>query len=298
MSNELTNSMRRLQVTPSQKAVLMSLCDGAADGGEVPEWRSSLTALAEWTCLGRTAVIDALKGLQAAGIIKIDRSFGRVSRIKVLHASAQTNHHPSASRTGTDSEPVRQTNHHPSASRTTPVRQTDGTRPANGPFTPIHQTPEEHLNGAATSNHPPGKRRSKPETPLAVDFRPDETGMGYAAERGLQFEQELQSFKNHHLAKGTKFRDWQAGWRTWCDKAMKFGGSGKGQMPQMTFAEQDELNSIIRMSEFTNKPVNLDRLTPAQRAEIQRRQSSGRQPGARRAGFVIDTYEVSDVIPA
>lgn len=145
MSNELTNSMRRLQVTPSQKAVLMSLCDGAADSGEVPQWRSSLAALAEWTCLSRTAVIEALKTLQAARIIEIDRSFGRVSRIKVLQASAQTAANQSASRTSTDSEPVRQTDHHQSASRTTPVRQTDGTRPADGPLTPIHQTPDLHL---------------------------------------------------------------------------------------------------------------------------------------------------------
>lgn len=60
------------------------------------------------------------------------------------------------------------------------------------------------------------------------DFCPNETGLKYAESRGLDVNTEISSFKNHHTAHATKFRDWQAGWRTWCDKAVSFGRSKKG----------------------------------------------------------------------
>lgn len=150
MSNIVTNSVKHWQGTPTQKIVLMCLADGAADDGSVPAWRSSIVAVCEWTCLKRTAVMESLKALQAAGLVGIDRSIGRVSTIKVMFSVVAELPNQSATRTSPADGPVRETDHHPSGKRTTPVRQTDGTRPPNGPLTPLHQTPEIHQGGEST----------------------------------------------------------------------------------------------------------------------------------------------------
>lgn len=65
----------------------------------------------------------------------------------------------------------------------------------------------------------------KRATSLPTGFLPNETGHSYALQRGLDTTAQLQSFKNHHQAKGSTFKDWQAAWRTWCDKAVQFGGA-------------------------------------------------------------------------
>lgn len=60
-----------LQMPPTPKAVLISLADNANDHGVC--W-PSLTKISERTCFGRTAVIEAVKWLEARGAIKADRS--------------------------------------------------------------------------------------------------------------------------------------------------------------------------------------------------------------------------------
>lgn len=70
------------------------------------------------------------------------------------------------------------------------------------------------------------KREVKRSVPLPADFYPNDTGIRYAEERRINVAVELTSFTNWHKAKGTTLKDWQAGWRTWCDKAVEFGRAG------------------------------------------------------------------------
>ncbi len=60
-----------LQMPPTPKAVLISLADNANDQGHC--W-PSLTTIAERTCFGRTAVIEAIKWLESHGAVAADRS--------------------------------------------------------------------------------------------------------------------------------------------------------------------------------------------------------------------------------
>ncbi|SEO76772.1 Helix-turn-helix domain-containing protein [Luteibacter sp. UNC138MFCol5.1] len=60
-----------LQMPPTPKAVLISLADNANDHGYC--W-PSLTKICERTCFGRTAVIEAVKWLEAHGAVRGDRS--------------------------------------------------------------------------------------------------------------------------------------------------------------------------------------------------------------------------------
>lgn len=147
----MTNAARKWHGSPAQKAVLMALADGAADDGVVPGWRSSITALCEWTCLGRTAVIQAMKALGSSGLVEIDRSFGRVSKIRVSFTELPNQ---SATRTSPGNGPVRETDPHQSGKRTGPVRETDLTSPGDGPLTPIHQTPETPKGERARAQPP------------------------------------------------------------------------------------------------------------------------------------------------
>lgn len=85
----------------------------------------------------------------------------------------------------------------------------------------IHQTP--YVNPP-----PPGGVAAKPPTPkratqLPPDFTPNDTGVSYAELKRVAIAVELESFRNWHRAKGTTMKDWQAAWRTWCDKAVEFG---------------------------------------------------------------------------
>ncbi|MCB4365739.1 hypothetical protein KIH07_18540 [Hydrogenophaga taeniospiralis] len=172
MSNVVTNAARKWHGSPAQKAVLMALADGAADDGVVPGWRSSITALCEWTCLGRTAVIQAMKALGSSGLVEIDRSFGRVSKIRVSFTELPNQ---SATRTSPGNEPVRETDPHQSGKRTGPVRETDRTSTGNGPLTPIHQTPETS-EGERARAQPPIDQPSVDDSKQPKAGQPDTAG--------------------------------------------------------------------------------------------------------------------------
>lgn len=62
-----------------------------------------------------------------------------------------------------------------------------------------------------------GKKTGYPD-----DFYPDETGQRLCTEAGFVVADELSKFRNHHEAQGTTMSNWQAGFRTWIDKAKSF----------------------------------------------------------------------------
>ena len=73
----------------------------------------------------------------------------------------------------------------------------------------------------------PAKPASR-ATILPDDFQPNETAQQMAAELGLDLQAELAAFCDHHAAKGTTFKDWQAALRTWLRNASKFGQRAVG----------------------------------------------------------------------
>lgn len=88
------------------------------------------------------------------------------------------------------------------------------------------ETPREEKRREEV-NHGADKPPRKKATTIPADFYPNENGVAYAEEKRISLAVELESFRNWHLAKGGTFKDWQACWRTWCDKAVEFGRSGK-----------------------------------------------------------------------
>ena len=62
---------------------------------------------------------------------------------------------------------------------------------------------------------------------LPPDWVPSDRNIADAQKRGFsaqEIDHEADRFRDYHLAKGTTFKDWDAGWRTWLGNARSFGG--------------------------------------------------------------------------
>lgn len=149
MSTRIMALVWPLQMPPSPKAVLVSLADNANDsGGAFP----SIGYICERTCLGRTAVIEAIKWLEAAGYLKADRSNGRHTRYQLT-----LDHLPlvvpkpvrQADRYGSRTGPAGAQDQ--SGSRTGPVRQPDTNRQEHkDPLSPGAREPVAAAEGEQT----------------------------------------------------------------------------------------------------------------------------------------------------
>lgn len=178
MSNQISNLCRTLKLTPPQKCVLMALADRADDAGLA--W-PSIAWICEWTCFGKTAVIDALKGLEGALLITNVRTTGRNNQCKlhldriaeVVHQQTQrteesgrddrrkegydqsaTRTNLSATRTSPPDGQVRQTDYHQSARRTTTSPRGGPTRPPDGHDTSLNTT-HTSINTSISCPHKP-----------------------------------------------------------------------------------------------------------------------------------------------
>lgn len=92
-----------------------------------------------------------------------------------------------------------------------------------------------------TTIEPPrttSKSLRRKSAPIPADFQINEVSTAYADARRLNVKNEFVAFTNWHTAKGSTFKDWQAAWRTWCDKAVEFGRA-KGQAPPSKQANRD-----------------------------------------------------------
>lgn len=104
---------------------------------------------------------------------------------------------------------------------------------------------------APSEPNPPEKKTAKRATQLPDGFWPNDAGLAYADDRsirGEKFTAELTAFKNWHTAKGSTYKDWQAAWRTWCDKAVEFGRS-KGGAPPSKQAHRDSYDAQAKAAQ-------------------------------------------------
>ena len=76
------------------------------------------------------------------------------------------------------------------------------------------------------------RKNKKINTALPENFTLNEASLAYANKCGVDVDAELKAFGNWHTAKGSTYKDWQAAWRTWCDKAVEFGRVKKPQVEQ------------------------------------------------------------------
>lgn len=100
---------------------------------------------------------------------------------------------------------------------------------------------------APQSEAPEPKAKQKRASTIPADFEPNETCISLAAELGVPLSQELPKFRDHHSAKGTTMKDWQAAFRTWLRNAKQFTRPSARDSPAESRRQQqdDWLNQLI-----------------------------------------------------
>ena len=91
--------------------------------------------------------------------------------------------------------------------------------------------------GVSIGGVAPNPRKRRPEIPLPEGWVPSERNIRDAEDRQFsakEIDHEADRFRNHHHAKGSRYRDWDAAWRTWLGNARKYAGNrgmAGGQSP-------------------------------------------------------------------
>lgn len=138
-------------------------------------------------------------------------------------------------------------------------RAAEKQRALDGNPTAVEQT----LNGTSTNQEPltinqePVKPLRKKSAPMPADFTLNESSTSYAQNRNLSIADELVSFSNWHTAKGSTFKDWQAAWRTWCDKAVEFGRAKNGS-PQGKSRHEQLADKLADLTGSTRRNQSFD----------------------------------------
>jgi uncharacterized protein YdaU (DUF1376 family) len=79
-----------------------------------------------------------------------------------------------------------------------------------------------HLLKPETPLVPPAGGKRNRATRLPEDLTPNQTAMDLADQLNVDLENEFRAFKDHALANGKVFIDWQAAIRTWIRNSVKF----------------------------------------------------------------------------
>ena len=90
--------------------------------------------------------------------------------------------------------------------------------------------PAEAGRNEVSESEPESKPRGHSRaTQFPEDFRLDEELTAYATARlpGVQVSELFENFRNHHTARGTTMKRWDAAWRTWVGNAPKLGYPGQ-----------------------------------------------------------------------
>lgn len=107
---------------------------------------------------------------------------------------------------------------------------------------------KEEKEEAIASSKKPAKRR--PEIELPPDWVPSERNIQDAQARNFtasEIDHEADKFRNHHLARGNRYRDWDRAWLTWLGNTSEFRARGgmAGQAKAPGYGQRSSLASIV-----------------------------------------------------
>mgnify|MGYP000234527247 CR=1 FL=1 len=227
----------RQDLGPYERLVMLCLADHADDEGVC---YPSVARLVDRTGMGERGVQRVLRRLADDGHVAIEPNAGRkgtnVYRITPApDAPPRTRCTPHPVHPNTPAPDAPPHDVHPAPDAPNPRTPCGGT-PAPG-------APEPSLNHQEPSEELLGRKRRRPEVPLPDDWVPSDRNLADAASRGFskqEIDREAHQFRDHHLARDTRFRDWDAAWRTWLGNARRFadgrmarpavaGGGGRGR---------------------------------------------------------------------
>lgn len=108
------------------------------------------------------------------------------------------------------------------------------------PISPPHETGKSHVPSYTENQElplvvptpdPPAAKSAKSTrraTSLPADFRPSSGHWDLAARLGVDLRQEGPQFVDHHTAKGSTMKDWDAALRTWIRNAARYAAQRQG----------------------------------------------------------------------
>lgn len=198
-------------VTPSEKLVLIKLADQANDDGNC--WPAQSTVASD-CCLTRESVNRIIKKLADRGLVEV------IARKQEGVALPNLYQLPSIERNLTERNFEGGSDGKSQGVVTQDHRGSDA-----GSHKPLvnPQYNQKDLLG----DQPEKKKRRNPETPLPADC-PSNDDKRYALkfykEKGaaLDVEDQAARFRDYHLAKDSRYRDWSAAWRTWLRNSLNF----------------------------------------------------------------------------
>lgn len=218
---------------PYRKAVLAYMADRANDDGSGVY--CSKGTIADETEIARSTVFKIISELVEEGVIfeagrRPCRNGFTVNYSMDLTVIAGWDDVVKGNATSPTAGPVRSvtsppTGPHQSASRT-PTSPPAGPKPSFEPSLNQEEPPLVPPKAKST--------RRKPEVPIPEDWIPSEQNIADAQARQFsdkEIENEANRFRDHHLSRDTRFRDWDAAWRTWLGNARRFAGRGMAGKP-------------------------------------------------------------------
>lgn len=215
--------------------VLLALADFCNDAGEC--WPSMQT-IARKARMTERGVQKIIRRMQEVGLVTVDVGGGRAACNKYRIVTEKVN---AKLRTGNPELETPNTEHR---------------LPVQKPRTPVQKTPNtgspEPLGSIIDPEEPPfSSPAKKPKRAVALpeNWVPNETNVRDAKNRGFtdqEIEHEADKFRNHHLARGTTFKNWDAGWRTWLGKAVEFRNRRVADGPKSSgYGQGSSIASIV-----------------------------------------------------
>ena len=227
MSNVVTLLCRPLRLPPMQKAVLMCLADYCHDDGK--DWHS-IAALMAWTCLSRTTVIDALKGLEGRRLLTVERVSGRnnTTFLQLDRIKAEAGQQPAqaddqnATRTGTPAAPVREADHPRTPGLPPPVRVAD--RPVR-----VADPKHQEASHEATVKHQGLKPRGSRCCPATFSVTADLKTWAVTHAPSADLTRETEKFRLYERKKPVT--DWPKAWKAWILNAETYAAERRTRTP-------------------------------------------------------------------
>lgn len=236
--------------SPSKSSELLVLLSMADRAGEDHTCWPSVARLVKDTKLNEKTVNTALKGLVAQGLIEdTGKRVGSTGRVKVYRLigvlgrdqqSGNLGSSPQSENTNTPNSGGIDSSHEigpksgkkdntpkngilPILPSNTP--EIGGTKyPQNRGSEPITLEPNKEPNTSLGLPSENATKKQKRNCPYPNDFSVDQSMVDWLNEKGITtpWPLETEKFANHHIAKGSVFKDWKAAWRTWMLNSMKY----------------------------------------------------------------------------
>jgi hypothetical protein len=200
---------------PTERLVMLALADHADDDGRC---YPSIDRLRQRTGLSERAVQINVKKLADQGYLRVVSGGGK-SRPNTYFITP--NPAPDA--------PTNPAYGAPNPAYGAPNPAYGAPNPAYGAPNPAPDAPEPSRT-VKNQEEPPlvppkPKPRRKPETDLPAGWVPNERNIADAESKNFtdeEIDHEADRFRNYHHSRQSRYRDWDAAWRTWIGNARKF----------------------------------------------------------------------------